>query len=158
MEKFILNKFKDEVTGLNFGTDRLGNVHLLEFLSNAAEMPIPKDSVYLKAYAESMWNNTVAFQHIPCNLTGDPNPMIYQVPAGKTLKLDSIIAATNGKYSGISLIGIFINNVMESFFPINHELFYSFNEKVEIEGELEIKFKPFHKKTKLSIFVHGLLV
>ena len=157
MEKFILEKFKDELTGLNFGTDRLGNTHLLEFLNNAAEMPVPKDSVYLKAYAEKNWNKNI-FNIVTCTLTGDPTPLIYTVPAGKTLKLDSIIAATNGKYDGISLIGVFINGVMESFFPINHELFYSFNEKVEIEGQLEIKFKPYHRRTKLSIFIHGLLI
>lgn len=156
MEKFILKQFQDELTGLNFGTDRLGNVHLLEFLNNAADLPVPKDSVYLKAFTEKNWNNVNTFNRVTCTLTGDPIPMVYQVPSNKTLKLDSIIAATNG--NGISLIGIFINDTMESFFPINNELFYSFNEKIEITGTLEVKFKPFNRKTKLSLFLHGLLV
>lgn len=158
MEKFIQEQFKDELTGLNFGTDRLGNTHLLEFLNKAAETPVSKDSIYLKAFTEKIWANNKDFQTITCTLTGDPTPMIYQVPSNKILKLDNIIAATNGKYKGISLIGIFINNILESFFPIQNEMFYSFNEKVGIKERLEIKFKPFHKKTKLSIFIHGILI
>ena len=159
MKQFILEKFRDELTGLNFGTDRLGNVHLLEFLNNAAELPVSKDSVYLKAFAESRWNNVTTFHPIPCNLTGEPNPMVCQVPPNKTLKLDSIIAATNGRYtSGLSLIGLFVDNTMVSFFPVKDELFYSFNEKIEIDGKLEVKFKPYHRRTKLSLFIHGLLV
>jgi hypothetical protein len=156
MEKFILDQFRDELTGLNFGTDRLGNTHLLEFLNNAAELPIPKDSVYLRAFTEKNWADINNFQTITCTLTGNPTPMIHIVPPNKTLKLDNIIAATNGRYKGISLIGIFIDDILESFFPIQNEMFYSFNEKVEVKGKLEIKFKPFNRRTKLSIFVHGL--
>ena len=155
MEKFIQNQFKDELTGLNFGTDRLGNTHLLEFLNLAAELPLPKDSVYLKAFTEKIWFNTKNFQRITCTLTGDPQPMLYTVPPNKILRLDNIIAATNSRYKGISLIGIFVDNIMESFFPIQNEMFYSFN--IVIKGNLEIRFKPYHKKTKLSIFIHGLL-
>lgn len=155
MERFILKQFQDEVTGLSFGEDRLGNTHLLEFLNTAAELPVPKNSVYLRAFTEKNWANTTAFQTITCTLTGDPEPMIYQVPTGKTLTLSNIIAATNGKYSGLSLIGIFIDGTLESFFPIKDELFHSLD--VDVEGELEIKFKPYHKKTKLSIYVQGSL-
>ena len=155
MNKFITDQFIDEITGLNFGTDRQGNTHLLEFLNNAAELPAIKDSVYLKAFTEKNWHNTKDFQTITCTLTGEPTPMIYQVPNNKTLKLDNIIAATNGKYKGISLIGIFIDNILESFFPIQNEMFYSFN--VTVAGKLEVKFRPYHKRTKLSIFMHGLL-
>jgi len=159
MKNFILEQFQDEVTGLNFGTDRLGNTHLLEFLNNAAEAPLPKDSVYLKAFAESRWADTINFHYIPCNLTGDPNPMIYQVPPNKTLHLDTIIAATNGRWTnGMSLVGVFTDDTLVSFFPIVDQLFYSFNEKLKVVGKLELKFRPYHRRTKLSLFIHGLLL
>ena len=158
MERFIEKKFLDELTGLSFGVDRQGRTHLLEFLWEAAEAPLPKESIYLKAFTEKNWAGTATFQTITCTLTGNPTPLIYEIPPNKVLKLDNIIAVVNGRYRGISLIGIYINDIIESFFPIQNEMSYSFNEKVKIEGKLEFKFKPYHRRTKLSIFVHGLLI
>jgi hypothetical protein len=158
MERFIDKKFIDQLTGLEFGIDVQGRAHLLQFLNKAAESPPLKESIFLRAFSEKNWSNTTDFHTITCTLTGDPSPMVYQIPANKTLQLDNVIAVTNGKYTGISLVGVYIDNVIESFFPVQREMYYTFDEKVKIEGLLEFKFKPFHKKTKLSIFVHGILI
>ena len=82
--------------------------------------------------------------------------MLYQVPPNKVLLIDTIIAATDT--NGINLIGIFIDDEIDLFFPINSELFYSFNEKIKIKGKLEIKYKPSKVKSKLSLFIHGILI
>lgn len=154
MERFITNKFKDELTGLNFGLDKQGRYHLLEFLNNADELEPPKDSVYLDAWSEKKWDNTTSFQTVPCDLTGNPTPLIYNVPPNKILQIDTVIAAADKE--GISLLGIFIDDTLMTFFPLNTELFYSFNEKIKVEGKLEIKYRPSNNKSKLSVFVHGL--
>lgn len=156
MERFITDKFKDELTGLNFGLDKQGRYHLLEFLNNADELEPPKDSVYLDAFSERKWDNTTSFQTVTCDLTGDPIPLVYQVPTNKILQIDTVIAA-NDK-SGVSLLGIFIDDELMTFFPLNTELFYSFNEKIKVEGKLEIKYRPTDRKSKLSVFVHGMEV
>ncbi len=156
MERFITNKFTDQLTGLDFGLDKQGRYHLLEFLNNAAEAKTEGDSVYLDAFSEKRWSNTTGFQTILCDLTGDPTPMLYQVPPDKVLLIDTVIAVTDA--NGINLIGIFIDDEIELFFPINSELFYSFNEKIKVKGKLEIKYRPSKVKSKLSLFVHGILI
>jgi len=155
MDRFIEEKFTDELTGLDFGLDTQGRYHLLEFLTKAAE-DINKESVFLRALHESKWANTTEFQSIRCSLTGEPDSMVIEIPTNKTLQLDNIIAVTDAV--AISLVGVFINNVAESFFPVKSEMYYTFDEKVKLKGRLEFKFKPYNRRTKLSIFVHGLLI
>jgi hypothetical protein len=136
-ERFIEEHFIDEVTGLDFGLDVQGRY-------------------YLHALHESRWANTTEFQTIRCSLTGDPTPMVYEIPPDKTFQVDSIIAVTDAK--AISLVGVYIDDEIDSFFPVGEEMYYSFNEKMKLQGKLEFKFKPYNRKTKLSIFVHGLLL
>jgi len=154
-ERFIEEHFIDEVTGLDFGLDIQGRYHLLRFLNEAAESP-NKESIYLRALHESKWADTINFQTIKCSVTGNPTPLVYEIPPDKTLLIDSILAVTDAK--AISLVGIFINNNMESFFPVGEEMYYSFNERMKFQGNLEFKFRPYNRQTKLSIFVHGLLL
>jgi len=158
MKRFITNQFIDKTTGLNFGEDTKGNIHLLEFLNNAANGELPKNSIYLKAFCERIWDNSTDFQIIKDTLFGGQRPMYFDIPSNKELRLDNIIAVQNGQFNGISLVGLYENNQMFTFFPINTDLYYTFDEKVIVKNNFEVRFKPFHRRTKLSIFVHGLLI
>ena len=156
--RFITEQFIDTITGLNFGRDARGDVHLLEFLNNAADNNLPKNSIYLKAFCERIWDSTLKFQSIRDTLFGERKPMYYEIPTNRELRLDNIIAVQSGEFSGISLVSLHENNKMFTFFPIQTDLYYNFNEKIIIKNNFEVKFKPFHNRTKLSIFVHGVLI
>ena len=146
----------DKKTGIPFIRDIEGYTYLLE----KAMPPNRTHRVYLQAYCKEPWLSTTEFYSITCSLTG--NPLIYIVPSDKSFYAAFIMAAQQHSKTqnlGVSLIGLYINDIRHLMVPFRSELAYALFEPLLINSSMkvELKYKPFDKKAILGILAGGFL-
>jgi len=143
MTQIITEVFIDDLTGLTFAEDVRGYWYLIPDSTS-----VSTNEFYLHSMViDPIWANTNSFQPLP-------TPLISNITNDSYVKF--ILASQDFKNAyGVSLVGIFVNNVLELALPFIDNLNYKLDVPILVPAnvDLEIKFWPFNKKANLGLTI-----
>lgn len=164
-EQIVGRIIYDELTGVPFLEDTRGILHMAGNWFQA--IPIPATRHYIQTISHLKFPDVTEFHPIPNWLTGEPTTE-YVVPTGKVW-YPAFIMASQGELSkkgsfgksliGLSIIGIYIDNIFIMPIPFRNDLHYVLYEPLSIIADMKVEFKlmPYHKNTKVCILCGGEL-
>ena len=164
-EQIISKVIYDELTGIPFLEDARGVLHMADNWFQA--IPIPSIRHYLQTISHLKFPNVIEFYPIPNWLSGEPTTE-YTVPIEKTWYPAFIMASQDqlskkGSFGesliGMSIIGIYVDDVFIMPIPFRDDLHYVLYEPLLISAgtKVELKLMPYHKNTRVCILVGGEL-